>query len=139
MVFFAAAVAILGVILKLIAAEPAGQFLVPMAMGAGIYHVFVHVRAARLPEPPIGLAVWSNALFMAAILLQIDYGWTAHCGTTTYDGVAWSLGWSSNKGCTLIRGFPAFVLDVTYYMPVAATWRWLRQRAQKATTGRAPQ
>jgi hypothetical protein len=127
MVLLAAAVAIFGVILKLIAAEPAGWFLVPLAAAAGVYHVLVHVRTARAAEPPIGLAVASDVLLFAAILLQIDFGWTYHCGHTTYNGVAWNLGWSSERACTLIRGLPAFALDLTYYIPVAITWRQLRR------------
>ncbi len=126
MVWSAAAVAIFGVILKLIAAEPAGWFLVPLAAAAGLYHVRVHAKAARAAQPPVGLAAVSDLLLLAAILLQIDFGWTYHCGHTTYNGVAWNLGWSSERVCTLIRGFPAFALDVIYYIPVAVTWRRLR-------------
>jgi hypothetical protein len=139
MVLWAAAVAILGVILKLIAAEPAGWFLAPLAAAAGIYHVAVHARAARAAEPPIRLAAISDLLLFAAILLQIDFGWTYNCGQTTYDGVAWNLGWSSEKGCTLIRGLPAFALDLAYYIPVAITWSQLRRFAppdQAAADGR---
>jgi hypothetical protein len=129
MVLWAAAAAIVGLILKLIAVEPAGVFLVPLAAAAGIYHVVVHTRAARAAEPPIRLAIVSDVLLFAAILLQIDFGWTYNCGHTTFDGVAWKLGWSSEKVCTLIRGVPAFVLDVTYYVPVVITWRKLRRYA----------
>lgn len=75
----------------------------------------------------MGLAAASDLLLFAAILLQIDFGWTYHCGQTTYDGVCWNLGWSHEKGCTLIRGLPAFVLDLSYYIPVAVTWRQLRR------------
>jgi hypothetical protein len=129
MVFWAAAVAIFGVILKLIAAEPAGWFLVPLAAAAGIYHVAVLARAAQMTEPPIRLAVISDVLLFAAMLLQIDFGWTYNCGHTTYNGVAWNLGWSSERICTLTRGLPAFVLDLAYYVPVAVTWRQLRRSA----------
>lgn len=143
MVFAAAAVAIFGVILKLIAAEPAGWFLVPLAMAAGIYHVRVHSQVARVPTTPAGLAAVSDFLFLAAILPQIDFGWTYHCGQTTIDGVAWNLGWSHEKGCTLIRGLPAFVLDVSYYIPVAVSWRALlrtpvRKRAPSRQTRQRP-
>jgi len=31
----------------------------------------------------------------------------------------------------------AFAFDLAYYIPVAASWRWLRQRAQGTATGRA--
>jgi hypothetical protein len=126
MVFAAAAVAIFGMILKLIAVEPAGWFLVPLAAVACIYHVRIHAIAARAPVPPIGLAAVSDLLLLAAILLQIDFGWTYNCGHTTYNGVAWNLGWSSERICTLTRGLPAFVLDLSYYIPVAVTWRRLR-------------
>jgi hypothetical protein len=129
MVLSAAAVAIFGVILKLIAAEPAGWFLVPLAAAAGISHVLVHARAARVAEPPIRLAAVSDVLLFAAILLQIDFGWTYNCGHTTYDGIAWNLGWSSERACTLMRGLPAFALDLAYYIPVAITWRQLRRFA----------
>ena len=132
MVFSAAAIAIFGVILKLIAAEPAGWFLVPLAAAAGIYHVVVHARAARVAEPPIRLAAVSDVLLFAAILLQIDFGWTYNCGHTTYNGVAWNLGWSSERICTLTRGLPAFALDLAYYIPVAMTWRRLRRFASPA-------
>ena len=54
MVFAAVAVALLGFILKAIAAEPAGWFLVPLAGVAGITHVRVHMQAARSAEPKWG-------------------------------------------------------------------------------------
>ena len=89
----------------------------------------VHARAARVAEPPIRLAAVSDVLLFLAILQQIDFGWTYHCGSTTYDDVAWIFGWSSHRGCTLIWGFPAFALDLAYYIPVAVTWRKLRRFA----------
>jgi hypothetical protein len=61
--------------------------------------------------------------------MQIDYG-PYHCGHTTIDGVSWALGWSSEKRCTLIRGLPAVMLDVSYYIPVAVTWAMLRARSR---------
>jgi hypothetical protein len=137
MVLSAVAVAILGVILKVIAAEPAGWFLVPLAAAAGIYHVIVHDRAAKAAQPPIRLAALSDVLLLAAILLQIDFGWTYNCGSTTYDSLAWNLGWSSERGCTLIRGLPAFALDLTYYIPVAASWYRLRRFAPPGQAKRA--
>jgi hypothetical protein len=138
MVLSAAAVTIFGLILKLISAEPSGWFLVPLATAAGICHVVVHARAARAVEPPIRLAAISDVLLFAAILLQIDFGWTYNCGHTTYDGIAWNLGWSSEKARTLIRGVPAFALDLAYFIPVATTWRRLRRFASPApaTAGR---
>jgi hypothetical protein len=74
MVFTAVIVAVVGVVLKLIAADPAGWFLVPLAAVAGVYHVVVHAAAARAPEPPVRLALISDVLLFAAILLQIDFG-----------------------------------------------------------------
>jgi hypothetical protein len=126
MVFTAVIVAFVGVILKLIAADPAGWFLVPLATVAGIYHVVVHAAAARAPEPPIHLALISDVLLFAAILLQIDFG-SWNCGHTTFDAVTWRLGWDSEYRCTLIRGFPAIALDLLYYVPVATTWMLLRR------------
>jgi hypothetical protein len=126
MVFAAVAVAVLGVFLKLVAAEPAGWFLVPLAAAAGVYHVMVHTRAARSPKPPAQLALISDVLLLGAMLLQIDFGFTYNCGQTTIDGVAWNFGWSSEHKCTLIRGLPAIALDLSYYIPVFVTWSRLR-------------
>jgi hypothetical protein len=125
MVGAAVSVALIGFTLKLIAAEPAGWFLVPLAAVAGIYHVRVHAAAARLPNPPRRLAALSNVLLMGALLLQIDFG-SWNCGWDTLSGVAWRLGWASEKGCILIRGLPAILLDLAFYIPVAVTWRRLR-------------
>ena len=128
MVFTAIVVAVIGVILKLIAADPAGWFLVPLAAAAGVYHVVVHAAAARAPLPPVRLALISDLLLFVGILLQIDFG-SWNCGHTTFDAVTWRLGWASEYRCTLIRGFPAIALDLLYYVPVAATWARLRQVA----------
>ena len=125
MVFAAVAVALLGFILKAIAAEPAGWFLVPLAGVAGIYHVHVHMQAARSERPPIRLAAISDILLLGALLLQIDFG-SWNCGHTTIDGVAWMFGWSSEYRCTLIRGVPAVLIDLALYLPAAVTWWRLR-------------
>jgi hypothetical protein len=125
MVFAAVAVALLGFILKAIAAEPAGWFLVPLAGVAGIYHVYVHMQAARSARPPIRLAAISDLLLLSALLWQIDFG-SWNCGHTTIDGVAWEFGWSSEYGCTLIRGAPAILLDLAFNLPAAVTWWLLR-------------
>jgi hypothetical protein len=125
MVFAAVAVALLGFILKAIAAEPAGWFLVPLAGVAGIYHVYVHMQAARSERPPIRLAAISDLLLLSALLWQIDFG-SWNCGHTTIDGVAWQFGWSSEYGCTLIRGVPAILIDLALYVPAAVTWWRLR-------------
>jgi hypothetical protein len=130
MVFAAIAVALVGLILKLIAAEPAAWFLAPLAAAAGLYHVAVHRAAARSADPPLRLAAASDFLLLSALLMQIDFGpW--NCGHTTFDGVAWKFGWSSEYGCTLIRGLPAILLDLAYYIPVAVIWSLLRAGALK--------
>jgi hypothetical protein len=139
MVPAAVVVALLGVVLKLIAAEPAGWFLVPLAAVAGIYHVAVHAKAAKSANPPGRLAAISDILLLAAVLFQIDFG-SWNCGLNTIDGVAWRLGWSSEKGCTLIRGLPAILLDLSFYVPVAVTWWQLRafSQQQPPTAVRSP-
>ena len=125
MVFAAVAVALLGFILKLIAAEPAGWFLVPLAGVAGICHVLVHRQAARAERPPIRLAAISDIFLLGALLMQIDFG-SWNCGHTTIDGVAWAFGWSSEYRCTLIRGVPAVLIDLALYVPTVVTWWFLR-------------
>ena len=103
MVFAAVAVALLGFILKAIAAEPAGWFLVPLAGVAGIYHVYVHMQAARSERPPIRLAAISDLLLLSALLWQIDFG-SYSCGPR-------STGWhGSSDGLpnTGARSFAAF-------------------------------
>jgi hypothetical protein len=132
MVFWAIGVVLLGIALKLIAAEPGSIILVPLAAVAGLYHVTVHREAARSPNPPIGLAAISDFLMLGALLMQIDFG-PYNCGHTTIDGVSWIFGWSSEKQCTLIRGLPAVMLDATFYIPAAVTWVMLRGRSQPAT------
>ena len=130
MVFAAVAVALLGFILKAIAAEPAGWFLVPLAGVAGVCHVLVHMQAARSERPPIRLAAISDILLLGALLLQIDFG-SWNCGHTTIDGVAWIFGWSSEYRCTLIRGVPAVLIDLALYLPVAVTWWFLRRQIER--------
>ena len=129
MVFWAVTVVLLGIVLKAIAAEPGSMILLPLAAIAGFYHVTVHREAARSANPPLGLAAISDIAMLGALLMQIDYG-PYHCGHTTIDGVSWALGWSSEKRCTLIRGLPAVMLDVSYYIPVAVTWAMLRTRSR---------
>ena len=117
--------ALLGGVLKAIAALPAGWFLVPLAAAAGIYHVIVHTRAARSATPPSRLAAISNILLLGAMASQIDFGpW--NCGLNTIDGVLWELGWSAELRCTPIRGLPAILLDLAFYIPVVVTWWRLR-------------
>ena len=129
MVFWAVTVVLLGIVLKAIAAEPGSMILLPLAAIAGFCHVTVHREAARSATPPLGLAAISDIAMLGALLMQIDYG-PYHCGHTTIDGVSWALGWSSEKRCTLIRGLPAVMLDVSYYIPVAVTWAMLRSRSR---------
>jgi hypothetical protein len=61
--------------------------------------------------------------------MQIDYG-PYHCGHTTIDGISWIFGWSAEKRCTLIRGAPAVMLDVSFYIPAAVTWTMLKARSR---------
>jgi hypothetical protein len=129
MVFWAVAVVLVGIVLKAIAAEPGSMILLPLAAIAGFYHVTVHREAARSASPPLGLAAISDIAMLGALLMQIDYG-SYHCGHTTIDGVAWALGWSSEKRCTLIRGLPAVLTDITFYIPVAVTWTMLKARSR---------
>ena len=105
MVFAAAAVAMFGVILKLIAAEPTGWFLVPLAAAAGLYHVVVHARAARAPEPPIGLAAISDVLLSPPCCSRSISAGPIIAAIRPMTGVARNLGWSSEHVCTLMRGF----------------------------------
>ena len=127
MVFWAVVVVLLGIVLKLIAAEPGSMILLPFAAVAGFYHVTVHKEAARSPNSPVGLATISDILMLGALLMQIDFG-SYNCGHTTIDGVSWIFGWPSEKRCTLIRGLPAVMLDVAYHIPVAVIWGMLRAR-----------
>jgi hypothetical protein len=126
MVLAAVVVALLGFILKLMAVEPAGWFLVPLAAAMCIYHIRVHVQAAGSANPPRRLAALSDILLLGALLLQIDFGFSYNCGHSTIDSVAWKFGWSSELGCTLTRGLPAILLDLTYYIPVVVIWSRLR-------------
>jgi hypothetical protein len=96
MVFWAVVVVLLGIVLKLIAAEPGSMFLLPLAAVAGFYHVTVHKEAARSPNSPVGLATISDILMLGALLMQIDFG-SYNCGHTTIDGVSWIFGWSSES------------------------------------------
>ena len=124
MVYQAAIFATIAVILKVIAAEPAGWILVPLAVAASIYHVIVHAGAARVAQPPTRLVGLSNGLLFAAIVLQIDFGWTYNCGHFAWSEITWKLGWSG-RSCTF-RGVPALIFDFALYIPVFITWRKLR-------------
>jgi len=78
-----------------------------------------------LPKRPGRLAALSTSALMGALLLEIGFG-SWNCGWDTVSGVAWRLGWASEKGCILIRGLPAILLDLALYIPVVVTWRRLR-------------
>jgi hypothetical protein len=130
MVFWAIAVVLAGIILKLIAIAPGSVVLVPIAMVAGLYHVAIHREAAQSSSPRTGLAVVSDLVMLGALLMQIDFG-SYNCGHTTIDGVLWTFGWSSEYRCTLIRGVPAVLLDVAFYVPAAVTWWMLRTHSRE--------
>jgi hypothetical protein len=125
MLVAAVIVAIIGFLLKLISAESGGWLLVPLAGIACIYHIRVHALAAGRAEPPGRWAALSNVFLLGAVLLQVDFG-GGNCGWDTLTGVAWRLGMSSDMGCILLRGVPAILLDIAFYIPVALTWWKLR-------------
>jgi hypothetical protein len=94
------------------------------------YHVAIHREAAHSSSPRTGLAVVSDLLMLGALLMQIDFG-SYNCGHTSIDGVLWTFGWSSEYRCTLIRGVPAVLLDVAFYVPAAVTWWILRAHSRE--------
>jgi hypothetical protein len=125
MLVAAVIVAVIGFLLKLISAEAGGWFLVPLAGAAGVYHIYVHAKAAGSGNPSGRIAGLSDVCLLGAILLQVDFG-GGNCGWDTLTGVAWRLGMSNDMSCILLRGVPAILLDIAFYLPVAATWRKLR-------------
>jgi hypothetical protein len=128
MLVAAVIVAVLGFLLKLISAETGGWFLVPLAGAAGIFHVYVHAKAADSPNPSGRIAALSNVFLLGAMLLQIDFG-GGNCGWDTLTGVAWRLGMSNDMGCVPLNGVPAILLDIAFYIPAAVTWWKLRADA----------
>lgn len=118
----ALAVAIAVFLLKAIAAQSAGLFLVPLAAAACIGHVVVHAKAARAVNPPARLAVISNILLAGAVLLQMEFTPGYNCAEDTVSSVLWRLGMASEEACILLAGAPAIVIDVLLYVPVAVTW-----------------
>jgi hypothetical protein len=131
----AVAVSAIGLVLKLIAAQSAGWFLVPLAAAAGICHVWVHATALRTESPPLRLAALSDVLLIGAVLMQIDYNPGYNCAEDTLSSVFWRLGMASEEGCILMTGVPAIIFDIAIYVPVAATWLRLRKAAAEAPSG----
>jgi len=118
----AIAVALVGFVLKAIAAQSAGWFLVPLAAVACLWHIRAHSIAAGADDPPRRLAAISNILLIAALIFQLDYTPGYNCAWDTLSGVEWRLGWASEMGCILLAGWPAIVVDLLLYIPVGATW-----------------
>jgi hypothetical protein len=124
MLLAAILVAVVGFILKLIAVQTAGWFLVPLAAVACIYHIRTHALAARNPKRSTGLAAVSDIFLLGALLFQIDFTPGLVCGESTLDGLIWRMDWA-RRGCFELVGLPAILLDVALYLPVAVTWRRL--------------
>jgi hypothetical protein len=121
----AIAVAVVGFILKAGAALASGWFLVPLAAVACIVHIIVHARAAGSTEPPMRLAMLSDICLIGALLMQLEYTPGFNCAEDTLASVSWRLGWAGEEGCMLVAGWPAIVIDLLLYIPVAATWQRL--------------
>jgi hypothetical protein len=121
----AIAAAVVGFILKAGAALASGWFLVPLAAVACIIHVVVHARAAGGAELPARLATVSNICLLAALLMQREYTPGYNCAEDTLSSVAWRLGLAGEEGCIRVAGWPAIVIDLLLYIPVAVTWQRL--------------
>jgi hypothetical protein len=121
----AIAVAIAAFLLKVIAAQSAGYFLVPLAAAACICHVIVHAKAARAVIPLGRLAAISNILLAGALLFQMEFTPGYNCAEDTLSSVFWRLGMASEEPCILLAGASAIVIDLLLYIPVAVTWRRL--------------
>jgi hypothetical protein len=118
----AISVALIGFVLKAIAAQSAGWFLVPLAAVACLWHIRVHTTVARNPNPPRRMVALSNVFLIGALILQLDYTPGYNCAWDTLSGVEWRLGWASEMGCILLAGWPAIIIDVLLYVPVGITW-----------------
>jgi len=129
----AASVAAIGFVLKLLAAQSAGWFLVPLAAAACAWHIYAHSVATRAPVPPRGLAMGSNVALAAALILQLDYTPGYNCAWDTLSGAAYRLGLTAEMACTWWAGWPSVLLDLLFYVPAAVTWFLLQ-----ATTNRRP-
>jgi len=123
----AIAVAVIGFILKLIAAQSAGLFLVPLAAVACVCHVVVHAKAAGASNAPGRLATISNICLAGALLLQMEFTPGYNCAEDTLSSVTWRLGLASEEGCILLPGWLVIVIDLLLYIPVIVTWRRLRR------------
>jgi hypothetical protein len=122
----AIAVAVIGFVLKLIAAEGAGWFLVPLAGVMCLWHIRVHAAAAGEPDPPQRLAAVSDILLIGALILQLDFDWGYNCAWDTLSGVGWRLGWAHEMACTAWAGWRSIIIDLLLYVPVVITWFKLR-------------
>jgi hypothetical protein len=130
----AVAVAIVVFLLKAIAAQSTGLFLVPLAAAACICHVVVHAKAARAVTPPGRLAAISNILLAGAVLLQVEFTPGYNCAEDTLSSVLWRLGMASEEACILLAGAPAIIIDLLLYIPVALTWPRLLAAARPRAT-----
>jgi hypothetical protein len=115
-------VAVVGFVLKAIAAEGAGWFLVPLAAVACLWHIRAHSHAARAPNPPQRLAAVSDILLIGALIMQLDFDPGYNCAWDTLSGVAWRFGWTDEMACTWWAGWPSIVIDLLLYVPVGVTW-----------------
>jgi hypothetical protein len=127
----AIAVAVVGFILKAYAALASGWFLVPLAAIACGVHVLVHARSVGGDEQPTRLAMISDLCLLGALLMQLEYTPGYNCAEDTLSSVAWRLGMASEEGCILVAGWPAIVIDLLLYIPVAVTWRLLSAQASR--------
>jgi hypothetical protein len=125
MLIAAVLVALVGFILKLIAVQTAGWFLVPLAAVACIYHIRIHALAAHDKNVSGRVAAASDILLFIALLFQVDFTPGFVCGESTLFGLIWRLDWA-RRGCFELVGVPAILLDVVLYAPVALTWWKLR-------------
>ena len=123
----AIAVAVIGFIPKLIAAQSAGLFLVPLAAVACVCHVVVHAKSAGASNAPGRLPAISNICLAGALLLQMEFTPGYNCAEDTLSSVTWRLGLASEEGCILLPGGLVIMIDLLLYIPVIVTWRRLRR------------
>ena len=100
----AIAVAVIGFILKLIAAQSEGLFLVPLAAVACVCHVVVHAKATGASNAPGRLAAISNICLAGALLLQMEFTPGYNCAEDTLSSVTWRLGLASEKDASCSPG-----------------------------------
>jgi hypothetical protein len=137
MVGIAVAVAAIGLILNLIAAQGSGLITIPVATAACIYHVVVHAQTARAPrgERVNRLVAISDILLGAALLFQLHFTPGYNCSDSTLSGAIWQLRMAADRGCIQFGTVPAFIADFALFVPVAITWAKLRAAA---AVGRRP-